>query len=262
MRDYRDEFDGARVVVTGAAGIFGTWIAEAFAQAGADLLLTDTRPEPLAALAERLDARHLAADLADPEELRLLGDAVADTWSAPDVLVNNAGLYPRTPVASTEPDTVRGILDVNVVALYELTRRAVGAMIDAEVSGRVINISSGAAVRPGATGSVYAASKAAVETLTRSMALEVARHGIRINTVQPGFAPGSEVNALTEEHIRGMRNKIPLGRTSGPQDAPAAVLWLASEDASFMTGTTLAVDGGRTAGDFTPPPTGTQEGGR
>ncbi len=255
MRDYRDEFNGTRVVVTGAAGIFGTWIAEAFAAAGADLLLTDARPEPLAALAKRLGTRHLAADLADAGDLGRLGDAVAETWQAPDVLVNNAGLYPRTPVATTGPDEVRRILDVNVVAPYELSRRAIGAMTSAGVRGRIVNISSGAAVRPGPTGSVYAASKAAVETLTRSMALEVARHGIRINTVQPGFAPGSEVSALTDAHIRGMRDRIPLGRTSGPGDAPAAVLWLASEDASFVTGTTLAVDGGRTAGDYTPPPT-------
>jgi 3-oxoacyl-[acyl-carrier protein] reductase len=253
MRDYRDQFTGTRVVVTGAAGIFGTWIAEAFADAGADLLLSDAREERLAGLAGRLGARHIAADLTDPDGLRALGDAVAGTWEAPDVLVNNAGLYPRTPVADTEPAEVRRILDVNVVAPFELSRRAIGAMIPAGVAGRIVNISSGAAVRPGAGGSVYAASKAAVETLTRAMALEVARHGIRINTVQPGFAPGSEVSALTEQHIASMRDRIPLGRTSGPHDAPAAVLWLASEDASFVTGTTLAVDGGRTAGDYTPP---------
>lgn len=253
MRDYRDEFTGARVVVTGAAGIFGTWIAEAFAAAGADLLLSDAREEPLAALAARLGARHTAADLTDPAGLAALGDAVAGTWRAPDVLVNNAGVYPRTPLGTTEPAEVRRILDVNVVAPFELTRRAVAAMVDAGVQGRVVNIGSGAAVRPGAGGSVYAASKAAVETLTRGLALEVARHGIRVNTVQPGFAPGSEVSALTDEHVAAMRARIPLGRTSGPQDAAGAVLWLASGDASFVTGTTLAVDGGRTAGDYKPP---------
>jgi 3-oxoacyl-[acyl-carrier protein] reductase len=253
MRDYRDEFTDARVVVTGAAGIFGTWIAEAFAAAGADLLLSDGRPEPLAALAGRLGAQHVAADLTDPEGLKVLGDAVAGTWQAPDVLVNNAGVYPRTPLATTDPDEVRRVLDVNVVAPFELTRRAVAAMITAGVAGRIVNISSGAAVCPGVGGSVYAASKAAVETLTRSLALEVARHGIRVNTVQPGFAPGSEVSELSEEHIESMQARIPLGRTSGPQDAPAAVLWLASGDASCVTGTTVAVDGGRTAGDYKPP---------
>ncbi len=254
MPDYTTEFAGTRVVLTGAAGVIGTWIAEAFTAAGADLLLSDARPGPLAGLAGRLGARHLAADLTLEEDLLRLGDAVAGTWPAPDVLVNNAGVYPRTPLGSTGPHQVRRILDVNVTAPFELTRRAVAAMTAAGVRGSVVNISSGAAVRPGAGGTVYAASKAALESLTRGLALEVAPHGIRVNTVQPGFAPGSEVSELSQDHVRSMTARIPLGRTSGPGDAPSAVLWLASSAASFVTGTTLAVDGGRTAGDYTAPP--------
>lgn len=248
MLDYRAELSGARVVITGAAGVFGGWLAEAFANAGADLLLTDSREPELSTLADRLGARAVVADLATDAGLAAVGDAMTP---APDVLVNNAGLYPRTPIAETTPADVRRILDVNVVALYELSRRAVAAMIAAGIQGRIVNISSGAAVRPGATGSVYAASKAAVEVLTRSLALEVSGHGIRVNAVQPGFAPGSSVSELSSTHIDGMLARIPLGRTSGPDDAPAAVLWLASGESSFVTGTTIAVDGGRTAGDFT-----------
>jgi 3-oxoacyl-[acyl-carrier protein] reductase len=250
MPDYRSEFAGARVVVTGAAGVFGTWLAEAFAAAGADLLLSDAREDELAALAGRLGARHVVADLTSTGGLAALATAMSDGGTAPDVLVNNAGLYPRTPIASTGPEEVRRILDVNVVAPFELSRQAIRAMIAAGVAGRIVNISSGAAVRPGAGGSVYAASKAAVEALTRAMALEVAEHGIRINAVQPGFAPGSAVSRLSEQHVESMLARIPLGRTSGPQDAPAAVLWLCSSDAAFVTGTTISVDGGRTAGDF------------
>jgi 3-oxoacyl-[acyl-carrier protein] reductase len=253
MRDYRDEYAGARVVITGACGIFGTWLAEAFAAAGARLLLTDVRAEPLGALAGRLGATAVPADLTDPGQLGALTAAIGAAWESPDVLVNNAGVYPRTPLATTGPADVRRILDVNVAAPFELTRQVTGLMIKAGVAGRVVNISSGAAVRPGAGGSVYAASKAAIETLTRSIALEVARHGIRVNAVQPGFAPGSEVSALPGQHVSAMLARIPLGRTSGPDDAAAAVLWVCSSDASFVTGTTIAVDGGRTAGDFTAP---------
>jgi 3-oxoacyl-[acyl-carrier protein] reductase len=253
MHDYRSEYTGARVVVTGAAGVMGTWIAEAFAAAGADLLLTDVRADEVGRLAARLGARQLAADVSDPAGLAELGAAVRDTWAAPDVLINNAGLYPRTPLESTEPDDVRRIFDVNVTAPFELTRQAVAAMIAAKVPGRIVNISSGAALRPGAGGSVYAASKAAIESLTRSTALAVAEHGIRINAVQPGFAPGSEVSDLSDSHITNMLKRIPLGRTSGPDDAASAVLWVCSSGASFVTGTTIAVDGGRTAGDYSRP---------
>jgi 3-oxoacyl-[acyl-carrier protein] reductase len=251
MRDYTAEYDGARVVITGACGIFGTWLAEAFAAAGAQLLLTDARAEPLGLLAGRLGATAVTADLTDDGQLAALTAAIGAAWESPDVLVNNAGLYPRTPLADTGPVDVRRVLDVNVVAPFELTRQVTALMIKAGVAGRVVNISSGAAVRPGAGGSVYAASKAAVETLTRSIALEVARHGIRVNAVQPGFAPGSEVSALSDAHVASMLARIPLGRTSGPDDAAAAVLWVCSSEASFVTGTTIAVDGGRTAGDFT-----------
>jgi 3-oxoacyl-[acyl-carrier protein] reductase len=116
----------------------------------------------------------------------------------------------------------------------------------------VVNIGSGAARRTTRTGGVYAASKAALEMLTRALALEAGEAGIRVVAVGPGFAPGSEVSALPDDHVAKMRASIPLGRTSGPDDAPAAILWLCSGAASFVTGTTLDVDGGRTAGDFVP----------
>lgn len=254
MPDYTDELSGRRVVLTGSVGIIGTWIAEAFAAAGADLLLTDTRTEPLAELAKRLDARHVTADLTAPDGVDRLFGAVAGAWDAPDAVVNNAGIYPRTPVLGTDRATAEAVMDVNVIAPFLIMQRAIAMMIDAGVRGSIVNISSGAAHRPGTGGSVYPASKAAVEIMTKGIALEVAQHGIRVNAVSPGFAPGSEVSELPKEHVEKMLRQIPLGRTSGPGDSPSAVLWLCSDAASFVTGTTIAVDGGRTAGDYSGPP--------
>jgi len=250
MLDYSNEFSTSRVVITGAAGIFGTWIAEAFANAGAELLLTDARADETRAVADRLGAQWVAADLTNPSDISRLVDAYTTKWEAPDVLINNAGIYPRTPLASTEPELVRRILDINVAAPFELSRRAVASMTRAAVAGSIVNISSGAALRPGVGGSIYAASKAALETMTRSLAMEVAPQGIRVNCVQPGFAPGSDVSALSADHIEKMLNRIPLGRPSGENDAASAVLWLCSSAAAFVTGATIAVDGGRTAGDY------------
>lgn len=248
--DYRGEFTGKRVVITGAAGLFGTWIAEAFHAEGADLLLSDSRPEQLAELATRLGAHSVVADLSTDDGVTTLTDALDAQWPSADILVNNAGVYPRTPVSTTDRAMVEKIFDINVIAPYQLARHVIATMTRTGTAGCIVNISSGAAKRPTRTGGVYSASKAALDMLTRSLALETGEAGIRVNSVGPGFAPGSEVSELPEGHIAKMRAAIPLGRTSGPGDAPSAILWLCSSAASFVTGTTLDVDGGRTAGDF------------
>ncbi|RTL70292.1 MAG: SDR family oxidoreductase [Pseudonocardiaceae bacterium] len=246
MPGYGDWFHGKRVVLTGAAGVIGTWIAEAFAAEGADLLLTDGRP--LDELAGRLGAASHVADLSTGPGIDSLTAAIDARWPTADILVNNAAVYPRTPVATTDRALVETIMAVNVVAPHQLARHVIATMTAAGVEGCVVNLSSGAALRPTRTGGVYSASKAALEMLTRSLALEAADAGIRIVGVGPGFAPGSEVSELPDDHVAKMTSSIPLRRTSGPHDAPSAILWLCSPAASFVTGTTLHVDGGRTAG--------------
>lgn len=244
-----------RVVVTGAAGIFGEWIAEAFAREGADLLLTDMRAEPLQQLADRLTGHGArvetqAADLTEPVEIDALAATVASTWGSPDVLVNNAGIYPRGWLLDMTRAHFENILSVNLLAPFQLTQAMARLMIDHGVHGSIVNITSGAAGSTQPGGGPYSTSKAALAMYTRACALELAPYDIRVNAVSPGFAPGSEVSALDEAHIAGMTESIPLGRTSGPKDAPEAVLFLCSEKASFITGTTITVDGGRTAGTF------------
>lgn len=250
--DYRGEFTGKRVVLTGAAGIIGTWTAEAFSAAGAELLLCDNRAKPLGELGDRLSAKTVVADLSTASGVAEVLAAVDQRWPTADILINNAGIYPRTPVASTGRALIERILDINVIAPFQLAQHVIGTMTRAGVAGSVINLSSGAAMRTTRTGGVYAASKAALEMLTKALALDSAEAGIRVNAVAPGFAPGSEVSELPPEHEEKMRRSIPLGRTSGPRDAPAAILWLCSNASSFVTGATLTVDGGRTAGDFGP----------
>ncbi|GAA4501846.1 SDR family oxidoreductase [Actinoallomurus oryzae] len=250
--DYGREFAGKRVLITGAAGVIGRWTAEAFRAQGAELLLSDARAEPLTELGEALGAHTAVADLSTADGVAALIAALDERWRSADILINNAGVYPRTPLATTDRAAVERILDINVIAPYQLAQHVIGTMTREGVRGCVVNLTSGAAKRPTRTGGVYAASKAALEMLTRSLALEAGEAGIRVVAVGPGFAPGSEVSELPTDHVAKMRAGIPLGRTSGPNDAPAAILWLCSGAASFVTGTTLDVDGGRTAGDFVP----------
>jgi len=241
-----------RVVITGAGGIFGRWLARAFAAAGAQLVLTDGRADALAAVIaeEAPSAIGCCVDLASASGRAELVALVADRWGSADVLVNNAGIYPHEDLLATDDDEMRRIFAVNVEAPFALTRDLAAQMVAQGTRGAVVNISSGAATVPARGGGCYAASKAALEMFTRVYALELAPLGIRVNTVQPGFAPGSEISDLDDAYIARMSANIPLGRVSGPGDAPGAVMYLASEAASFITGATLAVDGGRTAGTF------------
>ncbi len=252
------DFTGAKVVVTGAAGIHGGWIAAAFAAAGARLCLSDIRADRLEGVAKRLGLdpaatlRH-GTDLTDEASIADLAALVAREWGAPDILVNNAGVYPRTGVlvdlATAEFDR---IMAVNLRAPFLTVRAFARQMIAAGVRGRIVNIGSGAA-RQMPTGSVtYCMSKTALERLTKGQALELAPHGIRVNVVEPGFAPGSEVSVLPAEYVARMTARVPLGRNSGPEDAANAVLFLCSEAAEYITGAVLGVDGGNSIGTFQP----------
>ena len=251
------DFTGARVVVTGAGGIFGRRIAGAFARAGARLCLSDHRPDVIEGLPAELgldrDGTLLhTTELTDDGSVLDLIQLVARAWAAPHVLVNNAGVYPRGPLLDLPAGEWDRIMSVNVRAPFLLSRELARLMIRAGVRGAIVNISSGAA-RTMRTGSVpYCTSKAALERVTAGLALELAPHGIRVNAVSPGFAPGSTVSPLPAAYVEARLARIPLGRPSGPDDAPAAVLFLCSDRASYITGATLAVDGGNSIGTVDP----------
>lgn len=253
--DYGDQFVGRKVVITGAAGIFGRWIAEAFAKVGAELLLSDIRGDEVRKLAEEPVFQQTKVwthqtDLREIDQIEELAQLIEQEWSSADILINNAGVYHRQRLMEMSPQAWQDSLNVNVTAPFLLTQLVAQQMIRDEKPGVVINISSGASNTTQIGGGHYSTGKAALAMLTRAYALELAPHGIRVNAVVPGFAPGSEVSSLSDEYVQNMIAQIPLGRTSGPDDAPQAILYLCSDAASFITGTTLNVDGGKSAGIF------------
>jgi len=252
------EFAGKRVVVTGAAGIFGGWIAEAFARAGATLCLSDMREALLPDVAGRLglDPKTTllhATDLTQTSSIASLAALVAAKWGAPDIVINNAGVYPRTGVMlDLDPAEYDRIMSVNVRAPFLVVQMMARLMIAQGVQGCFINIGSGAA-RQMPTGSVpYCVSKSSLERLSKGQALELAPYKIRVNVVEPGFAPGSDFSLLPPDYVTRMTARIPLGRNSEPDDTPSAVLYLCSKAAGYITGATLSVDGGNSIGTYQP----------
>lgn len=247
-----------KVVITGAAGVFGRWITEAFAREGAELCLSDQRMAALESLRTELRLPETTllhrTELQAPASIADLAKLVAERWGAPDVVINNAGVYPRDLLLDLAADEWDRIMGVNLRAPFLVTQAMARLMVAHAVKGAIIVISSGAA-RTMRNGSVpYCTSKAAVERLAKGFALELAEHGIRVNVVEPGFAPGSVVSPLSEAYVERMKARIPLGRTSGPDDTPGAILYLCSDQASFITGAVLAVDGGNSIGTFQPGP--------
>ena len=257
------EFADKKVVVTGAAGIFGGWIAEAFAQTGARLCLSDLRGDLLPGVMERLglDPEKTLlheTDLTQAGSITHLAEIVAEAWGAPDIVINCAGVYPRTGVLlDLDPAEFDRIMAVKVRAPFLVVQAMSRLMIAPGVTGCFINIGSGAA-RQMPTGSVpYCMSKTALERLSKGQALELAPYRIRVNVVEPGFAPGSDFSPLPEDYVTRMSARIPLGRNSAPQDTPSAVLFLCSGFASYITGAVLSVDGGNSIGTYQPAPTNT-----
>lgn len=257
------EFEGKRVVVTGAAGVIGRWIAEAFLREGARVCLADMRGEAARAiLAENGTPADRAfvqeTDLMREDSIEALAGAVKARWGAADIVVNNAGIYPKGGMLDLPTAEFDRIMGVNLRAPFLVTKAFANQMIAAGVKGSFVFISSGAA-RQMRNGSVpYCTSKTAEERLMKGWALELAPYGIRSNAVEPGFAPGSVVSPLKPDYVEGMAKRIPLGRTSGPGDAPEAVLYLCSARAGFITGTAIAVDGGNSIGTYDPGTLGQQ----
>jgi 3-oxoacyl-[acyl-carrier protein] reductase len=250
------DFENKGVVVTGAAGVFGRWIVEFFAREGARLCLSDLRASNLDTIAAdlQLDPEQTIVHptrLTEENSIKELAGQVRDRWGAPDIVINNAGLYPRGALLNLEVADWDKIFDVNLRAPFIVSREMAKLMIAENRQGSIVNISSGAARKMSPASVPYCTSKTALERLSKGLALELAPYRIRVNVVEPGFAPGSEVSRLTDDYVEQMKKRIPLGRTSGPDDATGAIGYLCSEKASFITGAVLSVDGGNSIGTST-----------
>ncbi|NMG40800.1 SDR family oxidoreductase [Chelativorans sp. ZYF759] len=248
---FADEFNGRKVIVTGACGIIGGWIADGFRDAGATVCLTDRDQGRLdLMLADWAGDGHLAiaADLRDTASMSALADRVATEWGAPDILINNAGIYPSGFLLDIDVDEWDAVFEVNLRAPFVLSKLFARQMIEARKGGSIVNISSGASRKMRTTVVPYCTSKTALDRLTKGFALELAEYGIRVNAVEPGFMAGSDVSPLSDEHVNAAIGSIPLGRPSSPSDVTSAVLYLCSQAGAYVTGGTLTVDGGNSIG--------------
>ena len=237
--------DEKTALITGASGGIGGAIAKTLHAAGATVAISGTRVEPLQALAAELGERvHIiTCNLSNAEAVALLPKQAAETMGKVDILVNNAGVTRDNLFMRMSDDEWSSVLDINLTSTMRLCRGVLRGMMKARW-GRIINVSSivGTTGNPGQAN--YAASKAGVVAMSKSLAYEVASRGITVNCVAPGFITTAMTEKLTDEQKSGILTQVPAGRMGTSAEIAAAALYLASEQASYVTGATLHVNGG------------------
>jgi NAD(P)-dependent dehydrogenase (short-subunit alcohol dehydrogenase family) len=246
----RFRLDGKVAIVTGASAGLGVSMAQALAEAGADVALGARRAEKLSetkALVESTGRRAIAVstDISDPDACQRLVDAAVEQLGGVDILVNNAGIGTARPALKETPDEFRAVTDINVHGTFWMAQAAARAM---EHGGSIVNITSIMAwlsvAMPQAS---YMASKAGIIGMTRDLAQQwTGRRGIRVNAIAPGFFETEMTGHFFDELLQAQLSRVPMGRPGDPAELAAAVVFLASDAASYITGETLVVDGGRT----------------
>lgn len=245
------DLKGKVAIVTGASSGLGVAVAETLADAGARVAVVARRKEKLSDVAERIDGLAVACDLSDLEQVGTIVPTVVAELGPPDIIINAAGSMFTEEKAEVEPlEAIRQTLGLNLMAPFLLAQSAFPHMVAAG-GGSIVNISSisGQVGIPGIPQASYAASKAGLSGLTVELAVQWARHSIRVNTVAPGFFRSEITTPLytNERSSAYLRRNTPLPKEGSAQDIVGAVLWLASDAGSYVTGQTIKVDGGWTA---------------
>ena len=236
---------GKRALITGASGGIGGAIAGALHAQGAEVTLSGTRVDALAALAAELGARaHCApGELRDAAAAKTLVEQAETEMGGLDVLVNNAGITRDTLALRMSEEDWQSVLDVNLTAAFRLSRVALRGMVKRR-AGRIVNVTSVVALTGNPGQANYAASKAGLIGMTKSLAQEVATRRITVNCVAPGFVESPMSHALDAERRARILDSIPAGRLGEGRDVAACVAFLASDEAAYITGQTLHVNGG------------------
>ncbi|QLP98880.1 MAG: 3-oxoacyl-[acyl-carrier-protein] reductase [Rhodoblastus sp.] len=239
------DLNGKAALVTGASGGLGGAIARALHAQGATVALSGTRKEALDALAAELGERvHvLPCDLSDAAQVEALVPAAEKAMGGLDILVNNAGLTRDGLIMRMKDEDWDKVIAVNLSAAFRLSRAAVKGMMRRK-SGRVVSITSVVGVTGNPGQANYCASKAGLIGMTKSLAAEVASRGITVNCVAPGFIESPMTDALNDKQKEGILASVPAGKLGQGADIAAAVVYLASAEAGYVTGQTLHVNGG------------------
>lgn len=239
------DLNGKTALVTGATGGIGESIARTMHAAGAEIVLSGRRVDKLEAIASELGTRtHIAAcDLSDPEQADALVGQAIDAAGQLDILVANAGVTRDKLLMQMKDEDFQDIIRVNLESYFRLCRKAVRPMMKAR-GGRIIGIASIVGVTGNPGQSNYCASKAGMIGFTKSLAQEVASRGITANTIAPGFIESPMTDVLPEQQKELLLGQIPAGRLGLGADIAAAAVFLASDEASYVTGQTLHVNGG------------------